>query len=397
MIQDRDKSPALAIWGSVALAEAAAAFLATGSKRIVFESVHWLTDIFATSGDFRSKTGNLRPDHTDLVGLSLGTPCRLFNKGNSRAVKELKDYACSLCGFEITDAKQREFCESIRCRLSPPNRAVFGRDELIAMGIEASFASSFVNRYGAGTETAIAGFIKQIDKHLADAPKAVSAFSSSPLALEMGVRYPLIQGAMTWITDNPDFAKRIAEASGLATIALGMMDEDDLEKRLGNLSRIMGDFPYAVNIITLNENPFREVQLAWIKRTRPRFAVIAAGEPSHAASLISAGIETIYIAPNEELMRLAFEEGVRLVICEGCEAGGHVGHYSTLMWAQVVLDLKIRNPALFDGRRIILAGGVCNRETAFMVAMLDAEAIQMGTAYLAVSDDFNLIAWSDPG
>ncbi len=386
MIQDRDKAPALAIWGSVAIAEAVAAFLATGSKRIVFESVHWLTDIFATSEDFRNKTGNLRPDHTDLVGLSLGMPCRLFNKGNSRAVKELKDYASSLCGSEITDAKQRKFCESIRCRLSPPNRAVFGRGELIAMGIEASFASSFVNRYGAGTETAIARFIKQINKHLADAPKAVSAFADSPVALEMGVRYPLIQGAMTWITDNPDFAKRIAEAGGLATIALGMMDEDDLEKRLGNLSQIMGDFPYAVNIITLNENPFREVQLAWIKRTRPRFAVIAAGEPSHAASLISSGIETIYIAPNEELMRLAFEEGVRLVICEGCEAGGHVGHYSTLTWAQVILDLKIRNPALFEGRRIILAGGVCNRETAFMAAMLGAEAIQMGTAYLAVSD-----------
>ena len=386
MIQDRDKAPALAIWGSVALAEAAAAFLATGSKRIVFESVHWLTDIFATSEDFRNKTGNLRPDHTDLVGLSLGTPCRLFNKGNSRAVKELKDYASSLCGSEITDAKQREFCESIQHRLMPPNRAVFGRDELISMGIEASFASSFVNRYGAGTETAIDSFIKQIDKHLTDAPKAVSAFTSSPFALEMGVQYPLIQGAMTWITDNPDFAKRIAKAGGLATIALGMMDEDDLEKRLGNLSRIMGDFPYAVNIITLNENPFRDVQLAWIKRTRPRFAVIAAGEPSHAASLISAGIETIYIAPNEELMRLAFEEGVRLVICEGCEAGGHVGHYSTITWAQVILDLKIRNPALFEGRKIILAGGVCNRETAFMAAMLGAEAIQMGTAYLAVSD-----------
>jgi len=386
MIQDRDKAPGLAIWGGVAFAEAAAAFLAIGAKRIVFESVHWFTDLFTASVDFRNKAGNLRPDHTDLAGLSLGTPCRLFNKGNSRAVKALKDFANLLCGSEITKAKQREFCERILSQLTPPHRGVFGRDVLIAIGIEASFASSFVNRYGNGTETAIARFIKQIDKHLANAPKAVSAFANSPVAREMGVRYPFIQGAMTWITDNPDFAKRIAEAGGLATIALGMMDENALEERLGNLSRIMGDFPYAVNIITLNENPFRDVQLAWIKRTRPRFAVIAAGEPSHAADLISAGIETIYIAPNDELLRLAFEKGVRFVICEGSEAGGHVGHYTTLTWAQVILDLKYRNPALFEGRRIILAGGVCNRETAFMAAMLGAEAVQMGTAYLAVSD-----------
>ena len=109
MIQDRDKAPGLAIWGSVAFAEAAAAFLAIGAKRIVFESVHWFTDLFTASVDFRNKAGNLRPDHTDLAGLSLGTPCRLFNKGNSRAVKELKDFANSLCGSEITKAKQREF------------------------------------------------------------------------------------------------------------------------------------------------------------------------------------------------------------------------------------------------------------------------------------------------
>ena len=386
MIQDRDKAPGLAIWGGVALAEAAAAFLATGAKRIVFESVHVLTNLFTASGDFRDKVDNLRPDHTDIAGSSLGTPFRLFNKGNSRAVKELKDFENSLCGSEITDAKQREFCEKIRRGLVPLNHGAFSRDELIAMGTEASFASSFADRYGAGTETAIAAFIKQIDKHLANAPRTVSAFTSSPAAREMGVRYPFIQGAMTWITDNPDFAKRIAEAGGLATIALGMMDEDALDERLGNLSQIMGDFPYAVNIITLNENPFRKVQLAWIERTKPRFAVIAAGDPSHAANLISVGIEAIYIAPNEALLQLAFEAGVHFVICEGNEAGGHVGHYTTLTWAQVILDLKFRNPALFEGRRIILAGGVCNRETVFMAAMLGADAVQMGTAYLAVSD-----------
>ncbi|WP_051328312.1 type I polyketide synthase [Desulfatirhabdium butyrativorans] len=386
LIQDRDKAPDLAIWGGMAFAEAVAAFVATGSKRIVFESVHWLTDLFSASEDFRNKVENLRPGHSDLVGLGLGTPCRLFDRGNSVAVKNLKDFENSLCGVEVTKENQRKFCERILRQLAPPNRGTFSRDTLTAMGIEAAFASSFVNRYGTGTETAIGGFITEIDRHLANAPKAVDTFASSPVAREMGVRYPFIQGAMTWITDNPDFARRIAEAGGLATIALGMMDETALEQRLGNLPQVMGDYPYAVNIITLNENPFRDVQLAWIKRTRPRFAVIAAGEPSHAASLLSAGIETIYIAPNEALLQLAFEAGVRFVICEGSEAGGHVGRYSTLTWAQVILDLKLRNPALFEGRRIILAGGFCNRETAFIAAMLGADAIQMGTAYLAVSD-----------
>ena len=386
IVRDRAEGPGLCIWGSVALPEAAAAFFSTGSKRIVFESVHWLTDLFEAPEDFKKKAGCLRPDHTELVGLSLGVPCRLFNKGNSRAVKKLKESAASLCGSEITDKRSTEFRENIRRQLVPPHLGSFGLDELIPVGIEASFASSFAERYGLGTETAIARFSKEIDRRLAEAPKAITAFSDSATAREMGVRYPLIQGAMSWITDNPHFAKRVAEAGGLPTIALGMMEEAVLEDRFANMSRIMGDYPWAANIITLDENPFREAQLAWIRRTKPHFAVVAAGQPTHVADLISAGIETVYIAPNEELMRLAFEQGVNYAICEGNEAGGHVGQYTTLTWAQIILDLKHRNPALFEGRKIILAGGVFDRETAFMAAMLGADAVQMGTVYLSVSD-----------
>ncbi len=43
----------------------------------------------------------------------------------------------------------------------------------------------------------------------------------------MGVTYPFIQGAMSWITDVPEFASRVAEAGGLPTIALGLMDAAD--------------------------------------------------------------------------------------------------------------------------------------------------------------------------
>ncbi|MFH1136123.1 MAG: SDR family NAD(P)-dependent oxidoreductase [Pseudomonadota bacterium] len=386
MLQELADPPRLTVWGGIALAEAAAAFLATGAKRIVCESVHWLTDLFPASDAFRNKIAKLRVDHTDVAGAGLGTPCRFFNKGSSRAVKEIKDFAGALRGSEITSTRQREFRERIRERWVTPSRASFGRDELIPLGIEAAFAAAFADRYGTRTEAALAEFKKEIDRHLVHAPEAAHAFDNSPAARGLGVLHPFIQGAMTWITDNPQFARRIAEAGGLATIAMGMMDGAAIEEKLGDLPRMMGDYPYAVNVITLDENPYRDVQLEWVKRIKPRFAVIAAGDPSHAVDLPAAGIEPIYIAPNVELLRLAFEQGVRFVICEGNEAGGHVGQYTTLTWAQVLLDWKRREPGLFEGRTVILAGGICNRETAFMAAMLGADAIQMGTAYLAVSD-----------
>ena len=77
---------------------------------------------------------------------------------------------------------------------------------------------------------------------------------------------------------------------------------------------------------------------------------------------------------------------MRYVVFEGYEAGGHVGQHSTLTLAQMVLDLKRRTPSLFQNCRVVLAGGIFNRETAFLAAMLGADAIQMGTAYLATRE-----------
>src|SRR4030067_3543577 len=86
------------IWGGVSTSEAAAAFLSTGATGIVFESVHWLTDLIAVDDVQRQRLSKLRLDSTDLVGLDLRVPCRFFNKGNSRAFKEIKTLEDSLYG-----------------------------------------------------------------------------------------------------------------------------------------------------------------------------------------------------------------------------------------------------------------------------------------------------------
>ena len=381
-IRNRPEPTQLFIWGGVASPEAAAAFLSAGAAGIVFESLHWLTDLPRLDDELRKRISKLQPDHTDLIGLNLDVPCRLFNKGNSTAVKELKEFANSLCGAEISELQRRHFAGGIQSDAVPPLDSKFGREELIPLGVEAAFAASFVRRFGSSTEDAVDRFVTAVQQCCEASADKLAAFVNSPVAKDMGAVYPFVQGAMSWITDVPEFARKVAEAGALPTLALGLMDEATLEAKLGKLPELMGDLPYAVNVITLPENPNRDAQLAWIRKIKPRFAVIAAGEPAHAAELLKDGIEVIYIAPNEKLLKMAFEAGVRYVTLEGHEAGGHVGQNSTLTLAQLVNDLRDREPSAFEGRRVILAGGVFNRETAFMAAMLGADAVQMGTAYL---------------
>ena len=262
----------------------------------------------------------------------------------------------------------------------------FSKEEVIGLGVEAAFAASFAQRFGTGTEQAVKAFIEEIRNLCRLAQKKKNCFTDSPCAKELGTKYPFIQGAMSSITDSPEFAARIADAGGLPTLALGLMNTEALDRKFGRLPEIMKGRPYAVNIISLAENPFRQTQLDWIKKTKPRFVWIAGGDISPIKELLECGIKVVYIAPDEALLKLALEAGVQYVVCEGYEAGGHVGQHSMLTLAQIVLDLKRQKPALFQHCRLILAGGIFDRQTAFMAAMLGADAIQMGTAYLAAQE-----------
>jgi malonyl CoA-acyl carrier protein transacylase len=374
------------IWGGIWTPEAAAAFLCTGAAGIVFESVHWLTDLVAIDDLQRQQIARLRMDSTALVGLDIETPCRLFNKGNSLAFREVKTLEDSLCAAEITDESRRSFVGQVQSGAVQPLESRFTQDEVIPLGVEAAFAASFAERFGTATETAVAAFMEEIRNlcRLAEAKR--DCFLGSPVAREMGTRYPFVQGAMSCITDIPEFALKVADAGGLPTIALGLMDEETRDRKLGRLPEVMGGRPYAVNVVSLAENPFRQTHLAWIKEHRPRFVWIAGGDLAPIRELLECGIEVAYIAPDGALIELALKAGVRYVVCEGYEAGGHVGQHSTLALAQMVLDLKRRRPSLFQGSRVILAGGIFDRETAFRAALLGADAIQMGTAYLATQE-----------
>jgi len=374
------------IWGSVATPEAAAAFLSTGAAGIVFESLHWLTDLVDINEAQRQRIGKLRLDATELVGVNLQVPCRLFNKGNSLAFKEIKAFENALYDGPVDGESRGRLVSRVLSRALPALESSFGQDEVIALGVEASFAASFAERFGPGTEQAVQAFRDAIGACCGRAEATRELFLDSPAAKELGTRYPFVQGAMSWITDVPEFASRVADAGGLPTVALGMMDAQTLDRRLGSLGEIMAGRPYALNLISLAENPFREIHLAWIKKQHPQFVVIAGGDLSPARELMECGIKVVYLAPDAALLRLALEAGVDYVAFEGYEAGGHVGQQSTLTLAQMVLDLKRRAPELFRKTKVILAGGIYNRETAFMAAMLGADAVQMGTAYLATRE-----------
>jgi acyl transferase domain-containing protein/NAD(P)H-dependent flavin oxidoreductase YrpB (nitropropane dioxygenase family)/NAD(P)-dependent dehydrogenase (short-subunit alcohol dehydrogenase family)/acyl carrier protein len=380
------QKPGLIIWGGVATPEAAAAFLCSGAKGIVFESLHWQTDLVSANRNVKERLSRVRPEHTAVVGATLGVSCRFFDKGNSAGVKEMRQYAGTLLCREVADQDRRAFAQKVVERVVPALECELSRQELVSLGPEAAFAGSFAERFGRSTLRALEAFIREVTNLCREAPAKRDALVENSFARSLGTRYPFIQGAMTWISDIPEFARAVSEAGGLPTLALGVKSRKDLEQDLDRLKEVMGERPYAVNFVALPENPHLDEQLAWIDQNRPPFAVIAAGDPSYAGRLQGRGIQPIYVASSEGLLRMALEAGVRFVVLEGNESGGHVGEHSTLTLAQMALELRRKEPELFKDRHLVLAGGIFNRESVFRALMLGADAVQMGTAYLATRE-----------
>ncbi len=374
----------LYIWGGIGTPKAAAAFLAAGVQGVIFESLHWLTLESGFNAVQREKIASLRTAHTDIIAVAPQAWCRVFDKGNNSAVQKLKSLAAS---FDPSNDRERpRFETELKNLLTAPAQSAFRADELIPLGIEAAFARSFVERYGDAAGPAIEAFGEETRALAGGAGERKRAFLDGPILQEFGTRYPFVQGAMTWITDSLPFARAVADAGGLPTLALGVLDEPALEDRFQALTGVLGGRPYAVNILGLAENPARDVQLAWIRKHRPPFVVLSAGPPSLAEQIRGYCGGIIYVSSNEDLLRLAFEMGIRHVICEGSEAGGHIGRYTTLTFGQSVIELRRRNPDLFKDRRVLLAGGIFDADTVSIAALLGAEAVQMGTAYLATKE-----------
>ncbi|MFW6112836.1 MAG: acyl transferase, partial [Thermodesulfobacteriota bacterium] len=202
-LRDNSRPPRLIVWGGVGTPEAAAAFLACGALGVVFESLHWLTDLVTADADLKARLAKLSLEHTTLVGASLGVPCRVYDKGNSLAVRELRALANRLLGEDDQEAARRSFAQQVTAQAVPALDSSLSRQELICLGPEAAWAQAFVQRFGKSTPHAVAGFLAEIDRLVGQADTVKDRFLASPSAQALGTTYPLIQGAMTWISDVP--------------------------------------------------------------------------------------------------------------------------------------------------------------------------------------------------
>jgi enoyl-[acyl-carrier protein] reductase II len=191
------------------------------------------------------------------------------------------------------------------------------------------------------------------------------------------VRYPIIAGAMTWISDSR-FVAAVSNHGAFGCLAAGNMEPALLDEEIGNTKKLTKN-PFAVNLITIAPNYKKHLKV--IAENKVPFVVFAGSFPRQPEVRIAkeTGAKVLSFASTESIANRLIEIGVDALILEGSEAGGHVGHVSLGILLQQVLFKVDKVP-------IFVAGGIATGSYITHLLLMGAAGVQLGTFFVLTEE-----------
>jgi len=186
------------------------------------------------------------------------------------------------------------------------------------------------------------------------------------------VRYPIICGAMTWISDS-GLVRAVSWAGAFGSLAAGNIAPKMLEKEIQRTRR-SADKPFAVNLITLVPNYRSHLRLVADLGVP---VVIFAGSFPRASEIEVAkevGCKIVCFASSESIAQRMIRFGADALILKGNEAGGRIGHVSLVILLQQVL-FKVNAVPIF------VAGGIATGCLMAHLVLMGASGVQLGTRF----------------
>ncbi|NCD32844.1 MAG: hypothetical protein EOL87_05420 [Spartobacteria bacterium] len=195
----------------------------------------------------------------------------------------------------------------------------------------------------------------------------------------LGVKNPIMCGAMTWISDY-DLVKAVHDNGGFGILAGGNMPPEMLEQEISKCCDTLTN-PFAVNLVTIAPNfgAHKEV----VRKSGVPFVIFAGNFPKRqdVEEMKAAGKKVISFASTISIAQQMIRFGVDALILEGSEAGGHIGHVSLMILLQQVL---FENP----GVPVFVAGGIATGKMLAHMLLMGAAGVQMGTRFV-MSEECN--------
>lgn len=189
-----------------------------------------------------------------------------------------------------------------------------------------------------------------------------------------GIEKPIIQAGMIWAS-GWRLASAVSNAGGLGIIGSGSMYPEVLREHIQKCKAATSK-PFAVNVPLLY--PEIDKHISIIIEEGVKIVFTSAGNPKTFTSILKEkGITVVHVVSSSKFALKAQEAGCDAVVAEGFEAGGHNGREETTSMVLIPAVKKaIRIP-------LIAAGGIATGRQMLAAMVLGAEAVQIGSRYVA--------------
>ena len=173
--------------------------------------------------------------------------------------------------------------------------------------------------------------------------------------------------------DNEDTVMMAAEAGGLGLIAAANAPAEWVRDEIRKAKKLT-DKPFGVNIMLMSPNADEVAKI--VVEEGIKVVTTGAGSPEkYMKEWKEAGVKVIPVVASVALARRMERCGADAVVAEGTESGGHIGETTTMALVPQVVD-AVQIP-------VIAAGGIGDGRGIAAAFMLGAQAVQMGTRFVA--------------
>jgi len=193
-----------------------------------------------------------------------------------------------------------------------------------------------------------------------------------------GIEYPIIQGAMLWLS-RAELVAAVSNAGGLGIIAaLTFPTARELREEIKK-TKSLTDKPFAVNITllpTLRQINYEEYIDAAIEEGVNIIETAGRSPKPYIKQLKDAGVKIIHKVARVKNVKTAERLGVDAVTIVGFEAAGHPGMDDVTSLVLVPLAVDAVNIPVIAG------GGIADARGFIAALALGAEGVLMGTRFM---------------
>jgi len=194
----------------------------------------------------------------------------------------------------------------------------------------------------------------------------------------LGVEVPIMCGAMTWISES-SLVSLMGNLGAFGSLAAGNMPPELFAEEVRK-TQDLTDKPFAANLITIAPN--YKAHLDILCEAKLSHIVFAGSIPRRTEVEMAkkSGAKVLCFASNTSIARRMLDYGADALILEGSEAGGHIGHVSTVVLLQNILF------EYGDQMPIFVAGGIATGEMVGHLGLMGAAGVQLGTRFVVAEE-----------